>query len=78
MISVSNINKSFGEKHVLKAVSVDIPEGETIAIIGRSGSGKSVLMKHLIGLMQPDSGTVTDSGRGRAVAIITAWITCSM
>jgi len=62
MISVSNINKSFGDKHVLKDVSVDIPEGETIAIIGRSGSGKSVLMKHLIGLMQPDSGTITVDG----------------
>lgn len=62
MISVSNINKSFGDKHVLKNVSVDIPEGETIAIIGRSGSGKSVLMKHLIGLMQPDSGTITVDG----------------
>lgn len=62
MISVSNVNKSFGEKHVLKDVSVDIPEGETIAIIGRSGSGKSVLMKHLIGLMKPDSGNVTVDG----------------
>ena len=62
MISVSNINKSFGEKHVLRDVSVDIPEGETIAIIGRSGSGKSVLMKHLIGLLKPDSGNVTVDG----------------
>jgi len=62
MISVSNVNKSFGDKHVLKDVSVDIPEGETIAIIGRSGSGKSVLMKHLIGLLSPDSGTVTVDG----------------
>jgi phospholipid/cholesterol/gamma-HCH transport system ATP-binding protein len=62
MIRVSHVNKSFGDKHVLKDVSVDIPEGETIAIIGRSGSGKSVLMKHLIGLMQPDSGSVTVDG----------------
>ncbi|MDE2995225.1 MAG: ABC transporter ATP-binding protein [Bacteroidota bacterium] len=62
MISVSNINKSFGDKHVLKDVSVDIPEGETIAIIGRSGSGKSVLMKHLIGLLKPDSGRITVDG----------------
>jgi len=62
MISVSHISKSFGEKHVLRDVSVDIPEGETVAIIGRSGSGKSVLMKHLIGLMQPDAGTVTVDG----------------
>ncbi|MDA0378174.1 MAG: ABC transporter ATP-binding protein [Bacteroidetes bacterium] len=62
MISVSNVNKSFGSKHVLKDVSVDIPEGETVAIIGRSGSGKSVLMKHLIGLMKPDSGRITVDG----------------
>jgi len=62
MISVSHISKSFGEKHVLRDVSVDIPEGQTVAIIGRSGSGKSVLMKHLIGLMQPDAGTVTVDG----------------
>jgi len=62
MISVQKINKSFGEKHVLKDVSLDIPEGETLAIIGRSGSGKSVLMKHIIGLMQPDSGRVTVDG----------------
>jgi phospholipid/cholesterol/gamma-HCH transport system ATP-binding protein len=62
MISVSHISKSFGQKHVLRDVSVDIPEGETVAIIGRSGSGKSVLMKHLIGLMQPDAGRVTVDG----------------
>ena len=62
MISVTKVNKSFDDKHVLKDVSVDIPEGETIAIIGRSGSGKSVLMKHLIGLLSPDSGTVTVDG----------------
>ena len=59
MISVSKVNKSFGSKHVLKEVSVDIPEGETVAIIGRSGSGKSVLMKHLIGLLRPDTGRIT-------------------
>jgi phospholipid/cholesterol/gamma-HCH transport system ATP-binding protein len=62
MISVSKVNKSFGSKHVLKDVSVDIPEGETLAIIGRSGSGKSVLMKHLIGLLKPDSGRITVDG----------------
>jgi len=62
MISVQQINKSFGQKHVLKDVSLDIPEGETLAIIGRSGSGKSVLMKHIIGLMQPDSGRVFVDG----------------
>jgi len=62
MISVQHINKSFAEKEVLKDVSLDIYEGETLAIIGRSGSGKSVLMKHIIGLLQPDSGHVTVDG----------------
>ncbi len=62
MISVKNIDKSFAEKQVLKGVSLDIYEGETLAIIGRSGSGKSVLMKHIIGLLQPDDGTVTVDG----------------
>jgi len=62
MISVSNIYKSFSGKAVLKGVSLDIMEGETLAIIGRSGSGKSVLLKHIIGLLQPDSGHVTVDG----------------
>jgi len=62
MISVKNIDKSFSEKQVLKDVSLDIFDGETLAIIGRSGSGKSVLMKHIIGLLQPDIGTVTVDG----------------
>lgn len=62
MISISNLHKSFDEKAVLIDVSLDIREGETMAIIGRSGSGKSVLMKHIIGLLQPDSGTVTVDG----------------
>lgn len=62
MISIKNIDKSFDDKMVLKDVSLDIYEGETLAIIGRSGSGKSVLMKHIIGLLQPDSGHVTVDG----------------
>ncbi|MFQ5570346.1 MAG: ABC transporter ATP-binding protein [Rhodothermales bacterium] len=62
MIKVEHIYKSFGTKPVLQDVSLDIHEGETLAIIGRSGSGKSVLMKHLIGLLQPDRGHVTVDG----------------
>jgi len=58
MIQVDHIFKSFDDKVVLKDVSLKFPEGETLAIIGRSGSGKSVLMKHLIGLLKPDSGRV--------------------
>ncbi|MCH8245544.1 MAG: ABC transporter ATP-binding protein [Bacteroidetes bacterium] len=62
MITIESINKHFGDKHVLVDVSLEIFEGETLAIIGRSGSGKTVLMKHIIGLMQPESGRVTVDG----------------
>lgn len=58
MIQVQNIYKSFSGRTVLRDVSLDIQEGSTQAIIGQSGSGKSVLMKHLIGLLRPDQGRV--------------------
>lgn len=58
MIQVQNIYKSFSGRAVLQDVSLDIHEGSTQAIIGQSGSGKSVLMKHLIGLLRPDRGRV--------------------
>jgi len=58
MIVVENLTKRFDGKIVLNNVSLEIHEGETLAIIGRSGSGKSVLMKHIIGLMKPDEGRV--------------------
>ncbi|MBL7977823.1 MAG: ABC transporter ATP-binding protein [Bacteroidetes Order II. Incertae sedis bacterium] len=58
MIVVENLTKRFDGKTVLNNVSLEIHEGETFAIIGRSGSGKSVLMKHIIGLMKPDEGHV--------------------
>jgi len=62
MIQVEHIYKSFNGKPVLQDVSLEIKEGETMAIIGRSGSGKSVLMKHLIGLLTPDQGRVLVDG----------------
>ena len=52
------VHKSFGDNHVLRGISLDFPIGTTTVILGGSGSGKSVLMKHLIGLMRPDSGRV--------------------
>ena len=58
MIEVKNLYKSFGIKDVLKGISFKINHGESVAIIGKSGIGKSVLLKHLIGLIQPDSGEV--------------------
>jgi phospholipid/cholesterol/gamma-HCH transport system ATP-binding protein len=62
MIEVQNISKSFGNNVVLRDVSFKVAEGESIAIIGRSGTGKSVLLKHLVGLLMPDAGTVRVRG----------------
>ncbi|MEA3347141.1 MAG: ABC transporter ATP-binding protein [Candidatus Auribacterota bacterium] len=56
MIEIIDIHKSFGELEVLKGVNLSVKRGETIVIIGRSGCGKSVLLKHLIGILTPDSG----------------------
>ncbi|MDD5140480.1 MAG: ABC transporter ATP-binding protein [Verrucomicrobiales bacterium] len=62
MIEVRNLQKSFGGSKVLDGVSFRIENGESVAIIGRSGGGKSVLLKHLVGLLQPDSGEVLIDG----------------
>jgi phospholipid/cholesterol/gamma-HCH transport system ATP-binding protein len=62
MISLRNVHKSFGEQKVLDGLDLDIPDGKITAIIGPSGEGKSVLLKHLIGLLQPDSGAVEVDG----------------
>ena len=58
MIEISELYKSFGDKKVLNGVTLNISTGETIVIIGRSGCGKSVLIKHIVGLLQPDDGYV--------------------
>ncbi|MCS6838685.1 MAG: ATP-binding cassette domain-containing protein [Bdellovibrionaceae bacterium] len=58
IISFLQVRKSFGNNVVLKNVTLDIYPGEIIFIIGRSGSGKSVLLKHLVGLIRPDSGDI--------------------
>ena len=62
MIEAQNISKSFGNNAVLRDVSFKVAEGESLAIIGRSGTGKSVLLKHLIGLLMPDEGIVRVRG----------------
>ncbi len=62
MITIRNVHKSFGAQKVLDGLDLDIPVGKITAIIGPSGEGKSVLLKHLIGLLQPDSGTVEVDG----------------
>lgn len=58
MIEIKNLHKSFGTKKVLSGVNLLIEEGETIVIVGRSGCGKSVLLKHVVGLLLPDEGEV--------------------
>lgn len=58
MISVRNLHKTLGSQKVLRGVDLEIAHGETCVILGRSGCGKSVLLKHLIGLMQPTDGQV--------------------
>ena len=62
MIEAREVRKSFGPQRVLDGVNLRIAEGESVVIIGRSGGGKSVLLKHLIGLTRPDSGEVIIDG----------------
>jgi len=63
MIEIRNLHKSFGDNKVLQGVNLDIDTGETIVIIGRSGCGKSVLIKHIVGLLYPDDGYVKVEGQ---------------
>lgn len=62
MIEVVDLWKSFGDHQVLKGVSLTIQDGETYVVLGGSGSGKTVLMKHVIGLLRPDRGSVRVGG----------------
>ncbi|MES2558229.1 MAG: ATP-binding cassette domain-containing protein [Bacteroidota bacterium] len=63
MITIQNINKSFGEKHVLKGVSAHFNKGQCNFVIGASGSGKSVLMKCMVGLVEVDNGEISYENR---------------
>ncbi|HYC32785.1 MAG TPA: ATP-binding cassette domain-containing protein [Gemmatimonadales bacterium] len=58
MIELRNVRKRFGQQVVLDGVDFDVREGETVALLGPSGTGKSVLLKHIIGLIRPDAGTI--------------------
>ena len=63
MIRLQDVHKSFGSQLVLDGVSFEVPKGGSLALMGPSGSGKSVILKHVIGLLQPDSGTVEVCGK---------------
>lgn len=63
MIEIINLHKRFDENYVLRGVDLKINQGETLAIIGPSGCGKSVLLKHIVGLLQPDDGYVSIEGK---------------
>src|SRR3982750_4707202 len=62
MIQLKDVYKSFGPKKVLQGFTLDVPEGETMVIIGYSGTGKSVAIKHIVGLLEPDAGEVWVDG----------------
>ena len=62
-IKLEHVTKSFDEHKVLDDVTLDVPEGTAFCLLGRSGTGKSVTLKHIIGLMRPDSGQVLVGGK---------------
>ena len=70
VISIKNLKKSFGSLHVLNGIDIELMSGENVAVLGRSGSGKSVLIKIISGLLQPDGGSVRVLGQ--EMAAITA------
>jgi phospholipid/cholesterol/gamma-HCH transport system ATP-binding protein len=62
MIEIVDLHKSFGKKRVLTGVNLTVEKGESMVVIGGSGSGKSVLVKHIIGILAPDAGTIRIDG----------------
>lgn len=63
MIRLDNVHKAFGPKQVLTGFTLDVREGDIVVILGYSGTGKSVAIKHIVGLLEPDEGTVFVDGR---------------
>jgi phospholipid/cholesterol/gamma-HCH transport system ATP-binding protein len=63
MIELIDVHKAFGPKRVLSGFSLRVEEGDTVALVGFSGAGKSVALKHIVGLIEPDSGTVRVDGQ---------------
>ena len=63
MIRFENLHKAFGDKQVLAGLTLEVQDGETMVVIGYSGTGKSVALKHIVGLLDPDAGDVLVDGR---------------
>jgi phospholipid/cholesterol/gamma-HCH transport system ATP-binding protein len=63
MIAVRSLKKKIGQQEILRGVDLEVRTGETLVLIGRSGGGKSVLLKHMIGLMEPDTGEICIQGQ---------------
>lgn len=63
VISITGLKKSFGDNHVLRGMNLQVKRGEIVAVLGRSGSGKSILIKCVVGLVVPDSGELTVFGK---------------
>lgn len=61
-IKIENLHKSFGEKSVLRGITLSVEKGEILCIIGKSGTGKSVILKHLVGILEPDRGSISVDG----------------
>lgn len=68
MIELSHVTKSFGSNRVLRGINLTIPQGQSMVVIGGSGTGKSVLLKCILGLVRPDGGTITLDGQDVARA----------
>src|SRR5471032_1046377 len=63
MIDVRGLAKRIAQQEILRGVDLIVPKGQTLAIIGRSGGGKTILLKHLVGLMRPDAGDIWIDGQ---------------
>lgn len=70
VISIRDLHKSFGSNHVLQGINLDVYQGENIVVLGRSGTGKSVLIKIIAGLLKPDTGTVNVLGKNVATLTV--------
>lgn len=74
VIALEGVEKSFGANHVLAGIDLEIRRGEILTLLGGSGTGKSVMLKHMIGLLRPDAGTVRVEGRDMSRARESDWV----